>query len=104
MAVTLSLTDLALALKVIVRVGATLEDGERELLEGLLYASTEAVDGYTDAPEPTANEAVIRMAGYLFDITPGQGRSVDAPNAFILSGARALLAPHFVPKFARVRA
>ena len=102
MAVTITVEALAVALRVTVRPGAIIDDGQRLILEGLLYVSTDAVDGYADSPEPTSNEAVIRMAGYLFDVVPGGGRNPEAPNAFILSGARALLARHTLPKSTRV--
>ena len=93
MAVTLSLSALALALRVIVRTGGSIDDGRRDILTGLLAASTLEVEGYApSAPEETANEAVKRMAGYMFDQSPAGRRSMEAPNAFILSGARALLA------------
>ena len=104
MAVTITLESLAVALRVIVRPGQTIDEGQREILDGLLDVATGAVDSYAaDTPAKTANEAVIRMAGYIFDVTPA-GRSMEAPNAFILSGARALLAPYYVPRSARVRA
>lgn len=103
MAVTLSLSALALALRVIVRTGASIDDGRREILTGLMAASTLEVEGYApSAPSETQNEAVKRMAGYLFDQAPAGRRSMDAPNAFILSGARALLSRYYVPRSGRV--
>ena len=103
MAVTVTLSALALALRVTVRAGGPIDDGRRDILTGLLAVCTAQVDGYApEAPPETANEAVKRMAGYMFDVAPGGGRSMEAPNAFILSGARALMARFYVPKPARV--
>ena len=100
MAVTISLVDLAVHLRVTIRPGATIDDGERLILENLLHTSTDAVNAYVDdAPDPTSNEAVIRMAGHLFD-QPAHNRNPQ--NAFVTSGARSLLSPWHVPKSSRV--
>lgn len=58
-----------------------------------------------DAPEETANEAVIRMAGWLWERRSGLGAVSSAegvtilplpgaPSALRASGAAAILAPH----------
>ena len=48
-----------------------------------------------DAPETTHNEAVIRLAGYLFDV-PAAGRGAAYANAFRNSGAASSLLPYRV--------
>ena len=46
-----------------------------------------------DAPEATANEAVIRLAAYIYD-QPNAGRGVMYANAMRSSGASAILLPY----------
>ena len=85
MAVTLTVAQLANAL----RVGDTAE--ETELVTRLLAASTAAVERYApDAPNAIADEAAIRLAGYLFDMPHAPGGARYA-NALRNSGAAGLL-------------
>ena len=85
MAVTLTIAQLATAL----RVGTSTE--EAEILTRLLAASTETVGLYApSAPDAIANEAVVRLAGYLYDQPNVGGRGTT--NALRNSGATALLA------------
>ena len=63
MPVTLTLNELAVALRVSVSPSQPPAAPYRGILEGLLAASTATVDHY--APDaPTANQAVVLMAGY----------------------------------------
>ena len=95
MAVTLTVEQLAAAL----RLGDT-TDETAEATRLLAYA-TEAVTKHTPAaPDATANEAAIRLAGYLFD-QPNAGRGVMYANALRNSGAAAILLPHRVHRAGR---
>ena len=86
-AVTLTADQLAGALR--------LGDSTEELAEvtRLLAYSTEAVT--KQAPEATANEAVVRLAAYLFD-QPNAGRGVMYADALRNSGAGSILLPYRV--------
>ena len=88
MAVTVDVLQLANAL----RVSDTTQ--ETEIVTRLLAVGTEIVTRYApNAPDSTANEAVVRVASYLFD-QPNAGRGVNHANAFRNSGAQSLLAPY----------
>ena len=90
MAVIISALDLAIALRVEANPDATLVEPQLGQMTRLLASSTASVDDYApNAPEAIANEAVIRLAGWLYDAVPGRV-STDPMGA---SGARALLAP-----------
>ena len=63
-------------------------------VERLLQYSTSVVTRHAPvAPAVVQNEAVIRLAGYLFDM-PNAGRGVTYADALRNSGARAILLPH----------
>lgn len=88
MAVTLTVAELAAAL----RVG----DSAEEIAEvtRLLAYSTEAVTKHApDAPATVHNEAVVRLAGYLFD-QPTAGRRDNFAFALRSSGAARMLLPY----------
>lgn len=93
MAVTITAAELAAA----IRVGDSTEE-QAEVARLLSYA-TEAVTrhapGSTAAPVPDAvhNEAVVRIAGYLFD-QPLASRGTMHADALRNSGARAILLPY----------
>ena len=87
MAVTLTTAELANAL----RVGDSAE--ETAEVTRLLAYSTEAVVKH--APDATANEAVVRLSSYLFDM-PNAGSGVRYANAGRNSGAWAILQPYRV--------
>lgn len=94
MAVTLTAQELAAAL----RVGDTAEE-TAEATRLLAYA-TRAVqdylgDPFTDAPEVVVNEAVVRLAAYLFDM-PTTNRGAGYGNALRNSGAGRMLLPYRV--------
>ena len=89
-AVTLTAAELAAALR--------LGDSTEETAEArrLLAYATEAVTKHAPtAPEATANEAVIRLAAYLYD-QPNAGRGMGYANAGRNSGAWAILLPYRV--------
>ncbi len=89
-AVTLTAAQLAGAL----RLGDSAE--ETAEVERLLTYATEAVTKHAlDAPEATANEAVVRLAAYLFDM-PNAGRGDGYANAMRNSGAGRILLPYVV--------
>ena len=74
-----------------VRAGETI--GETEILTRLLAVGTAHVERYAPgAPEPVQDEAVARVAGYLFD-QPNAGRGVAYASALRNSGAASLLLP-----------
>ena len=90
MAVTLTVAELLAAL----RLGDTAE--ETDETERLLTYSTEAVTQHApDASETAMNEAVRRLAGYLFD-QPEAGRGMAYANALRSSGAARMLLPYRV--------
>ena len=60
------------------------------IMERLLDATSAMVTNYAEnAPAAVQNEAVVRLAGFLYDAVPGRG--VSDPLGF--SGARAMLGP-----------
>lgn len=92
MAVTLTVDALKTALR--------LEDTTEETAEAtrLLAYCTEAVTRYlgaafADAPDVAVNEAVRRLAGYLFDM-PNAGRGAAFADALRNSGTLQVLAPY----------
>ena len=90
MAVTLDVAALVSALR--------MSDTAEETAEAtrLLAYATEAVTRHApDAPAVVANEAAIRLCGYLYD-QPNAGRGVVYADAMRNSGARAILLPHRV--------
>lgn len=93
MAVTLTVTQLAEFL----RVGDSTK--ETAHMTRLLAYATEGVSkhlgtSYDSAPEAVVNEAVIRLAGYLYD-KPHVAGSGSA-NQLLNSGADAILLPYRV--------
>lgn len=65
-----------------------------------LASATNVVEDYAaDAPDDVLNNAVVLMVGYMIE-APFYSRMPQ--NAFVSSGARALLAPHHVPRYETV--
>ena len=88
MAVTLTAAQLAAAL----RLGST--DEETAQATRLLATCTEIVTKHApNAPDATANEAVIRVAGYLFD-APTAARGAGYGDILRNAGALSLLLPY----------
>ena len=91
----LTLTQLAAALR--------LGDGTTaptEPVAGILTRLAGVADAFLElradgAPEAIADEAKVRFAGYLYD-APTAGRRESYANAWINSGAAALVAPWIV--------
>ena len=88
MAVTLTVAQLAAAM----RLGST-TDETAEATRLLAYATAAVVKHAPDAPDAVQNEAVIRLAAYLFD-QPTAGRYTGHANAMRNSGAAAILLPY----------
>ena len=90
MAVAISAKDLAVAL----RLGSSAE--ELAQVTRLLAYATEAVEKHSPlAPEAAANEAVIRIAGYLYD-APTSSRGAGYAAVLRNSGAAGMLLPYRV--------
>ena len=94
MSVTLPQAALSAALR--------LGDSAEEVAEAtrlLAYATTAIErhlgDAYADAPAAVVNEAVVRLAGYLFDM-PTASRGMAYSDALRNSGAAAMLLPYRV--------
>ena len=89
MAVTLTVSELLAAL----RLGSSTE--ETEQATRLLNYATEAVEKHVpeNLPAAIANEACVRLSGYLFD-QPNAGRGAMYANALRNSGAAAILLPY----------
>ena len=87
MAVNLTVSALLAAL----RLGTTTEE-TNEATRLLAYATLAVEKHAPDAPEAAQNEAVIRLAGYVFD-QPFAGRGNAYANALRNSGAESMLAP-----------
>ena len=81
-------------------IGTPLGDAEQDqLLDELLAAAEAAVTKYApDAPDPAAHAAVRNLAAFMWFNrgVDGSGR-IRRFNAFIDSGARALVAPYRAP-------
>ena len=88
MAVTITTTELAAAL----RVGTSTE--ETEQITRLLAYASEAVQRHApDAPPAILNEAIVRIAGYAFD-RPEAPAGAGYANELRNSGAAAILLPY----------
>ena len=87
MAVNLTVSALLAAL----RLGNTAEETQ-EATRLLAYATSAVEKHAPDAPEAAQNEAVVRLAGYVFD-QPFAGRGQAYANALRNSGAVAMLLP-----------
>ena len=99
MPVTISLPQIAAAVRVQDDPTEDVEEPWLNILARSLGAASAAVDLYApDAPDVTANQAVTVMVQYLVD-QPSVPRS--SANAFTNSGAEALLAAFHGPSFAQ---
>ena len=88
MAVSLSVSQLAASM----RLGDSAEE-TAEATRLLQYASSSVIKQAPGAPAVVQNEAVIRLAAYLFDM-PNAGRGAGYADALRNSGAAAILLPH----------
>ena len=101
MAVTLTASQLAAA----IRIGASAEEtaqATRLLAYGIEAVSEHLGTAYDAAPEAVVNEAVIRVAGYLFDQPTAAGGATFA-NALRNSGAASMLLPYRIHRAGSVR-
>ena len=92
MAVTLTRDGLSVAMRLATSdsTAAALPVGQLATVDRMLAVATALVEGYApSAPEAIQNEAAIRVAGYLYDKSPGDPSSVQSP--LIYSQAAALL-------------
>ena len=85
------ITITADALRDALRLDATGEE-TAEVTRLLAYATAAAERYGPDAPEAVANEAVVRIAGYLLD-APTAPRGSGFADALTNSGAAAILSP-----------
>ena len=87
MAVTITEAEVAAA----VRVGDSTEEAD-EITRLVAYATIAVQKFAPDAPDAVHNEAVIRIAGYLYD-SPTSWRAAAFANVLSNSGAAAMLLP-----------
>ena len=94
----MAVTVTALALAAAMRIGdgsTALEEPTATVVNRVLAAATEMVTDYApDAPDAMHDEAVVRLAGFLFDAPPGASQRYT--NPFHDSGAQSLLARYRV--------
>ena len=92
MAVTVTAQQLAYRLRLIADTAEVLEEPQLSVVTDLLGAASALVLAYAaTAPDAVHNEAVTRLAGFLYD-SP-LGASGRFQNALHQSGATAILAP-----------
>ena len=85
MAVTIDVAALAVAMRI-----GTSDDETAEATRLLAYASTVVTTHAPGAPDVVMNEAVVRLAAYLYD-RPNAGRDERYANAMRNSGAASML-------------
>ena len=96
MAVTVTAQQLAYRMRLTADVDTALTEPQLTVVTGILAAASALVLKYAaTAPDAVHNEAVTRLAGYLYDVPPGSGR---AANAMRDSGAMALLSSYHVQR------
>ena len=72
-----------------------------EILARMMVVGLDQIGEYApNAPATTKAEALIRVVGYFYDTNPAG--NLIAENAFVLSGARALLSRWHIPEGGRV--
>ena len=94
MAVTILAPALAVQLRIVVDESDydSLPQGQRDVLSRLLETGRTLTEKYApNAPAAAANEAVIRIAGFLYDRAGAENRGV---NPLIASGACYLLSAY----------
>ena len=98
MPVTLTVPQAAVAVRLNVSPTAVVREPHNGILTRLVGVSTAQIrayldSAYDDVDDDTLNEAAARMVGYLYDAPPYSRTPI---NAFVSSGARALLAGYRV--------
>ena len=97
MAVTLSLGELAVAVRITTRTSEPVPEPYAGILTRQLAVATAHVERRApDAPSDVQNEAVIRIVGWLVDQPASGNRSVM--SAWNYSGASGLLSPWVEPR------
>lgn len=92
MAVTVTVADIALELRLIADASDTVPSGHSVILTRLMATASALVLRYAPAaPDSQHNEAVVRVCGYLYDVGPHERGRMQDPLA--QSGASALLGP-----------
>ena len=92
----LTTAQLAVALRIIGADTETVPAGAAAVITRQASVARALVTAHAPgAPEDVADEAVIRLVGFLFDQSPGMPR---ANNAMVASGAGAILAPWHVAR------
>ena len=95
MAVTLTSTQLAYRMRLIADTEEVLAEPQLTVVSGILAAATALVQKYAPgAPDAIHNEAVTRLAGFLFDTPPSGSRQWQNPMQ--QSGATAILSAYRV--------
>ena len=90
----LSITDLAVELRIIPESIALLEGGDREVVSRLLNFANSMVAARTmNAPEPLSDQAVVQIAAYRFD-QPNASAGAGYADVWRNSGAAATLASY----------
>ena len=92
----LTTAQLAVALRIIGAATETVPAGPAAVITRQASVARALVTAHAPgAPEDVADEAVIRLVGFLYDQSPGMPR---ANNAMVASGAGAILAPWHVAR------
>ena len=101
MAVTIDRASLAVELRIATATTEDLPEGQGVVLDRLLSTATALVTNYApNAPDAIHDEALIRVAGWLYDTDPAEARRATSPVQH--SGASSLLAPYRVRRLAGV--
>lgn len=97
MAVTLTVQQLSYQLRLVADTTDTVEEPQLSVLTGLLDTATALVNRYAPhAPDAVHNEAATRLAGFLYDVPPGQAGRMQNPIRD--SGAMALLSSYRIQR------
>ena len=101
MAVTLTLTQLGAAMRLLIAGQTTLPPEYSDEVQRLLDTAKAIVEKRApDAPDTVQNEAVVLMVAYIFDSPPAT-RGTSYANAYEYSGAAALVS-HWVDRTPQV--
>ena len=88
---TVTVRDLAIELRL--SIDGTVDAAQEAVLDRVRGTATRLIERYaSDAPDPVKDEAAVRCASFLYDVPPGSSATTPQ-NAFVSSGAQALLAP-----------
>ena len=99
MAVTINRAELAVELRIATTTAEDLPEGQGAVLDRLLSTASALVTNYApNAPDAIHNEALVRVAGWLYDTDPAEARRATSPVQH--SGASSLLAPYRVRRLA----